>query len=385
MTYPNCSRLWEAEAARDGRLSETANLRFQQHRALCALCREAANALNALGQALQAANPAVDEVASRRLRQGVLRTANELSKAPRVAGRRRVGVVWVTCITALVVGALSRAFWERHPPAASNGPSTPVTTLEKELRYAVTAQAEPGTRWTQRQSDGMDEITLSEGTLSVDVQAATPVASNAVAQGGPSRANLPPPPRTHLIVRVPDGQILDVGTRFRVVVEHDQTVEIRVSEGAIVFQRPGLADVLLGPRSTWNVPAELTPSRGGAAPTGNASSSPIPPHSPGRKTSRGAAAPRAPSGVTREGVASAITPREQAPQFSPDHAGNGTEDAAYLNWISLLRAGRRDEARAVGLDYLRRFPNGFRRAEVEGVMAPLTPVRPELAPPRLPQ
>jgi hypothetical protein len=59
----------------------------------------------------------------------------------------------------------------------------------------------------------------------------------------------------------------------------------------------------------------------------------------------------------------------------PQHArsgddGSAAEDAAYLHWISLLRAGRRDEARAAGLDYLRRFPDAFRRPEVERVVLP---------------
>jgi hypothetical protein len=40
------------------------------------------------------------------------------------------------------------------------------------------------------------------------------------------------------------------------------------------------------------------------------------------------------------------------------------EDAAYLNAIRLLRNGATDEARHAAREYLRRFPDGFRREEM---------------------
>jgi TolA-binding protein len=44
-------------------------------------------------------------------------------------------------------------------------------------------------------------------------------------------------------------------------------------------------------------------------------------------------------------------------------AGNA-EDRAYLQIIDLLRTGKASEAREAARDYLRRFPEGFRRVEV---------------------
>ena len=41
------------------------------------------------------------------------------------------------------------------------------------------------------------------------------------------------------------------------------------------------------------------------------------------------------------------------------------EDAAYLFVIALQRSGSDDDARRAAQDYLRRYPGGFRRAEVE--------------------
>jgi hypothetical protein len=48
-------------------------------------------------------------------------------------------------------------------------------------------------------------------------------------------------------------------------------------------------------------------------------------------------------------------------------AENRAEDEAYLAIVSLLEQGRAVEARAAALDYLVRFPQGFRRVEVAEV------------------
>jgi hypothetical protein len=41
------------------------------------------------------------------------------------------------------------------------------------------------------------------------------------------------------------------------------------------------------------------------------------------------------------------------------------EDSAYLRVIALERCGDRGAMKAAALDYLHRYPTGFRRAEVE--------------------
>ncbi len=45
------------------------------------------------------------------------------------------------------------------------------------------------------------------------------------------------------------------------------------------------------------------------------------------------------------------------------------EDVAYLTLVSLLRAGRQQEARQAARSYLARFPHGFRRKEAERVLS----------------
>ena len=53
-------------------------------------------------------------------------------------------------------------------------------------------------------------------------------------------------------------------------------------------------------------------------------------------------------------------------QFRAVHARDPrAEDAAYLRVLALQRCGADDEARRAAQDYLRLYPAGFRRAEME--------------------
>ncbi len=356
MIVTNCPRSWEAEASRDGRLSKGARASFEQHCAACTLCRHTADSLDALAEELRAAAPPVDEVASRRLRQRVLRSANEWAAAgvaPR-PGRWKLGAA---AAAALALGILSNTLWQDRPA---------------ELDADLVARAEPGAIWSRRPSKGMDEITLLDGALSVEVR-------HSSSPSGSSRMTPPLtlPPR--VLVRVPDGQILDRGTRFRVVVQRERTQQIEVSEGAVLFQRFGLPDVQVESGSTWRVQEE--PAAADAAPLqtagGSASAIGAPEpvmEAPGRALRVVGPAPRPEAKSVGEHVG-----------HLPDPTGDavsGAEDAAYLQWISLLRSGRRAAARAAGLDYLRRFPNAFRRAEVQAVVAPLesSPSTPQAPP-----
>jgi outer membrane protein assembly factor BamD (BamD/ComL family) len=45
------------------------------------------------------------------------------------------------------------------------------------------------------------------------------------------------------------------------------------------------------------------------------------------------------------------------------------EDAAFLEALSLSRAGRADDAAEAARRYLARYPNGYRRAEAEKLLA----------------
>jgi len=354
MIPASCPRTWEAEASRDDRLSEGARASFEQHRASCAICRQAADRLDALAQNLRASAPAVDEVASRRLRQRVLRSAYEWTTAG-AAGRPRRWKLVAAGAAALALAMLFQLLWADH---------------SAELGSDLITRAEPGAIWSRRPSEGMDEITLFDGALSLEVRhSSAQGASNSSAPARPAR----------VLVRVPDGQILDRGTRFRVVVRGERTREIAVSEGAVLLQRPGLPDVTVERGSTWRV--QEAPVTASAAPpqtdAGSASASAAREAEPTTLNRP----PRVLGPAPRPGVNSGDHRRARSLQDRAGEAASSAEDAAYLRWISLLRAGRRDAARAAGLDYLRRFPRAFRRAEVEAMVAPLEstpPVPPPL-------
>jgi hypothetical protein len=70
--------------------------------------------------------------------------------------------------------------------------------------------------------------------------------------------------------------------------------------------------------------------------------------------------PAAPTGVRPPILAP--RPRASEPEAVPEGL---EEDTAYLRLVALLREGRREEAARAASDYLRRFPRGFRRPEVE--------------------
>ena len=53
-------------------------------------------------------------------------------------------------------------------------------------------------------------------------------------------------------------------------------------------------------------------------------------------------------------------------RFVVEHPGDPmAEDAAYLRVIALQRAGATGDVKRAAEEYLRRFPTGFRHAEIE--------------------
>ena len=337
MSSPRCPRSWEASALRDGRLPASAQVRFEQHCVGCEPCQHAAEGVRALSDKLRGAEPALDEMASRRLRHRILRSAHEGPAQLRARSRgwaRRIASAVAVGTLAALSGALMDHL--RHPvlPAAEQlaphdralvGPQQSVLVPPPPAVSLVVSES-AGAQWHREAQAGVDRVALLEGSLTLEVHHS---ADHAGAAG-----RVPPP----IVVQLPDGQIRDLGTRFRVVVQQGRTREITVFEGSVLFERPGRSEVRVEQGSTWH--AELEPP------------SPV---SAVRARQHDTSRPEA------------TNARSAAVERLDDH---DAEDAAYLRWISLLRAGRRDAARAAGLDYLRRFPHGFRHSEVERAVRP---------------
>ncbi|HEY6880694.1 MAG TPA: hypothetical protein VI299_21875, partial [Polyangiales bacterium] len=155
-----------------------------------------------------------------------------------------------------------------------------------------------------------------------------------------------------LVVRVPDGEIEDLGTVFSVTVEDGQTREIIVREGRVLFRRHGAPTLQLVAGTSWRD-------------TGKPPEIEVPP--PPEPKLEPPLVPPAPAPVAklkkarRASVPAVEPPAEEA--HGEGDAGSA-EDAAYLHILALLREGRRDEARLAAFSYLSAFPNGFRAIEV---------------------
>lgn len=306
MSKRACQRIWEVEAARDGRVSGSTLADHRRHMAGCAECAKEHTLLQALADRLRADLP-VDELAVRRVRGSLLKAAQVGRSSPR-ARRTAWGLLAVAGFIVTVAGL---RVLERPPP-----PNRPADTV-------VVATVMGGAEWARRDTPAGQRIDLWDGALHLAVQR--------------------PPTGAPLVVRLPDGEIEDVGTSFTVVVREGRTQSIAVTDGAVVFRRPGEGDVRLGAGDRWareerlpaaQVPKELEPAVRREAPRARAPAVP------------------APSASSSGG--------EDIPSAA-------AEDAAYLHVVALLREGRTAEGRLAAQDYLRRFPRGFRRAELERV------------------
>jgi ferric-dicitrate binding protein FerR (iron transport regulator) len=316
MNNPHCPRTWEAEAARDGRLEAAALSSHERHVQHCTDCAQERQALQRLSSSLRV--DAQDELVLRRLRQHVMASMNEwaLNAEPGAPSstRWRAGLA-----TVALLACLSALTWFAH---ARLNPS-PQT-----LRLVPGS----GARYSHERRSQLEYVELHEGVLSI--------AFDRKRSEG-------------LVVRVPDGEIRDLGTVFRVVVAAGKTQEISVETGAVVFSRVGEADVEVAAGHVYRRPAVPVQPLPTPATTPAASSLEIKRRQPGLRSK-------------------ARAPQRADVHAAAHHAASASEqqDLAYLRILALLQEGRSAEARVAAHEYLSRFPNGFRRGEVERIAAP---------------
>lgn len=326
-----CDRSWQVEAARDGRLSESAAVSLSLHVAGCAVCQGEQRALTRLALTLRETALEIDDVAMRRLRQQTLEKANAALMKPAFTARQLFGRTqdrtprWRALGVALGVAiavTLAAAALLFLRPKSESAPAS-----------AVLVQADSGAKWQRHFVSDVEHVNLTAGTLLFRVARR--------------------PTDRRLIVRVPDGEIEDLGTTFSVTVKDGKTSEIVVREGRVLFHRRGASALHLVAGSSWTPPPELaqpaersSPPELGPLPESssvNANVNPDPPKRPARKAPRVA---------------------QPKPVVAAESAG---EDEAYLHMLALLREGRTAEARLAAHAYLRTFPGGFRHVEVARV------------------
>lgn len=350
-----CERVWEVEAARDGRISGEDRARVERHIAGCTDCERERAALAALENALRAVTtPGSDELCVRRRRHQLLRRANGEHLA---AARPRIRGAWVAAsLLALVAGGGLR--WYAGTRTAPPPPAAPQRALSN-----VIVKADPGALFVRERRDGQEIIDLRAGRVTV-----------IVTHEGSGRG---------VVVRTPDGSVEDVGTTFAVSVREGRTAAVEVFEGRVFARIAGRALKLLGAGDLYQ-PYPITSAVEPALP--KAQRTPAAHADVGSKARH---AQRAPAQETKAPDLAAPAPAmdEFADAFAAFEAGEMSraaalffqyearhrdeiraEDAAFLRVVALIRAGRALEADFAARTYLHRYPNGFRARDVQRLL-----------------
>jgi hypothetical protein len=356
-----CPRRFEAQALRDGRLAGSERTSFERHASACPGCGREVQALEALAQALRAGLPdsgraVVDELHAQRERARLLaafedvNVASQRSARPSWSGRARRRLVWPVGLVALAAGCF--VLWRVRPG------TVPVRAVA-----SAVVHGDDSATWSVRTEGNREEVTLQRGSLWIHVD---------------HRSQAGSPPGNHrLLVVLPDGELEDTGTIFSVSAEHGRTTHVAVAEGSVVLRIRGQRPITIGAGGTWppqiepSAPARpnVAPASAAAAPHRPPAPRPTPPRP--RATRSLAAAVADPAVDFRAAWASFAAGENRAAAgafttFLVRHPRDPrAEDAAYLRIIALQRCEATGEMKAAAQDYLRRFPAGFRRAEVE--------------------
>jgi FecR protein len=325
----SCPRSWEVEALRDGRLGGDARGNAQKHIDSCSVCSLEQRGFDDLARALYETSPADDEVALRRLRHRVLARVHETSSQEDVGTRHRSW--WLASFAIAAVAIMGSTAWLvlRSP---SNAAPVSLPSDDRETEVDATSDSIWSRAWESDRGNAIEHIRIESGDLRLN---------------NPRKAT-----DKSLVVSVPDGDIEDLGTVFRVIVSKGQTVEIGVTEGRVRFNRSSGDSIVVNAGTTWKRPVEAALEVEAPVPT----VIPLPPM------------PAIPIASSRPISVSTPTASQSAIPTSAE-TNSTAEDTAYLHVLALEREGRRDEARLAAAQYLARFPNGFRRVEVRQIEA----------------
>jgi hypothetical protein len=359
---PACPRLFEVEALRDGRLAGPEVARLRAHTHVCPICAGEAETFESLARALRSSARADrDELHVRRERTRLL-AAFDQSLVPSLRGAR--SRFWTAAVAALVMLSLALAlgfvFVRSRPEPQDRAAVAAVTTPSEPVQIVAASDA----RWSRRTERHIETIVLESGSLSLRVH--------------PTRAG------RRVIVVLPDGELEDIGTTFSVSAAGARTTRVTVEEGTVILRLRGARPIVLGAGDSWPPPSAspLAPSTA----TGTAPIAPdVPPPlvtAPERRAPSASAiastAPTSRSDASADfrSALSTLNAGDHAgaarsfTSFLSDHPRDGRiEDAAYLRVIAYHRSGDQSATARAASDYLRRFPNGFRRTEVEALKA----------------
>jgi hypothetical protein len=290
-----------------------------------------------------------DELHVRRERTRLLAAFDEELVAPgkEAASRGR----WFAAAAAVVAITAALVAW------SARRQDRPARALEAS---GVAIHAEGAATWSEHTERDREVVVLERGALSIRVDHAR----NA----------------RRLLVKLPDGELEDTGTTFTVQVENAYTARVAVQEGSVLLRLHGRAPIAVKGGDVWTHAAPESPAAGGA---GAATSSQPPPavlsppevrRSPPRTGGSITTVPARDAFADFQTAVAALhrgDAREAAEGFAAFLANHlhdsRAEDAAYLRVIALQRCGDVTAMREAANAYLRRYPTGFRRAEVEAL------------------
>ncbi|AKV00479.1 hypothetical protein AKJ09_07142 [Labilithrix luteola] len=341
MSAGPCTRLWEAEALSDGRLTGTDRASFERHAARCVECRQELAELAKLSATLQAVDVgALGELERQRARARLLERANAaILEAPQRQRPRRFALLAV----AALVACSAALFAFRTRTSADS-----VASILEPPKVEITPSGD--TIVADRSAGSIRALEMTDGSASFAV--------HRLERG------------QRFLLTLPDGEIEVRGTRFTVVVANGRTQSVAVDEGKVVLRRRGEAETGLVAGDRWSkVETVATPAVAVAtAPT--ASSHPPmagptePRHKPVHRPSASLAGARFDQGAESfDRKAYADADRELA-SFVRDFPDDPRcEDADYLRAVAHWRLGDREGAIDLAKNYLAKYPNGLRRTE----------------------
>ncbi|MEY4579425.1 MAG: hypothetical protein RL701_4128 [Pseudomonadota bacterium] len=309
-----CRHFWQVEAAHDGRLPARDLVAFEAHARDCNVCSHERQRLVALARQLREHEPPADQVSVYRVRQKLMAQLDARVTQP-TRWNVRYGLAACAALTLIAIGT---AFSLLSPPVknTSVAPTVQITVLGAHAH------------WSRAHAAGVEHVKLfGAGVFNIHIK------------------RKPTDPR--VVVTVPDGEIEDLGTTFQVSLSDAHTIQIAVIEGVVLLRRPSLPTVRLAAGDVWR-PEPEQPLQQKEPAASNVDTPTTPRPGPGQ---RALANHRLPSGTGGQ-------------------AGTLDEDASYLRVLSLLREGRDFEAQLAAVEYLKRFPSGFRRAEMGRVAVP---------------
>jgi hypothetical protein len=346
-----CPRLFEAEAMRDGRLGDAERASFERHLTACHWCLTEVGALDALAESLRRSRSRgeADKLLVRRERTRLLAAFDGILVAPERQRRLRYRLIWAA-VAALIAGLVVSSRLRHAVPLA-------------DLTNAV-VRPDGATVWSERTEGDLEQVRLERGSLWIHVDHAS------------GR-------RRRLVVVLPDGELEDTGTTFTVSADDGRTTCVTVQDGSVTLRLPGHWAVSLGPGETWTPVAQPVASSSSAPAAGSTAtarvaplagaSAPSPASNPSSLAPAAASSPAIDPAVAFRVAMAALdtgdnrTAAASFASFLVRHPSDPrAEDAAYLEVIALQRCGDRDATKVAGQEYLRRFPAGFRRAEVKG-------------------